>query len=329
MDIYQLITSLHLHRLEVRFTPQGIIEMPSWIGAVLRNRFLYAAHEVNMPEGKTLYDWINTFPYTKEHPYYKLLSGGFPKGFFFDCSTLPWHPSGFRLDPDHVYTFTLTLIGRCAEKYLYFIESLLKMCAGGMGHPMVPLTLIDITELGGTTIYNGEEQLVYPLTNPLHLDASIPPPEGKLAMALQMITPVALVNHSRKSENDQGYQGKLNNFPSFYQFIRSALHRMLTLYILYQADGWTETPQQLTDVVDQYIQPATRALLIAADIRYEKRYSTPKVGKKQVYAMAGYCGQLAFGQVPAHYFPLMQLCSLLGVGNDINYGLGIFTVTEI
>lgn len=326
MEIYQLLTTLHLHRLQIRFTPHSTIEMSSWIGAVLRNRFLYAAHEVVLPDGQTLYDWINTLPLVPTHPYYRLLSGGFPKGYFFDCTSLPCQQSGFRLEADRLYTFTLVLVGRSAASYLYFVEALLKMCAQGFGHPMVSLTLVDITESDGSLVYDGNEQQVYLLTNPLHLDETMDSPKGKLSLTLHLRTPVALVNHSRKAEGDQGYQGKLNNFPSFYQFIRSALHRMLTLFMLYEAEEWELTPQQLTEEVENYIQSSTRALLLGADIRYEKRYSTPRVGKDKVYTMAGYCGRLTFGQVPAHYLPLLQLSSLLGVGNDINYGLGMFIV---
>lgn len=328
MDIYHTLTSLYLHKLEIRFCPQGLVNTPYWVGAVWRNRFLHAAHEVITAEGDTLYDRLNTCPLVETHPYFKLLAGGFPKGFFFDCSSLPFSKGETRLEAGRLYTVTLTLIGKCARLHAYFVEALLNMCNDGLGHPVVPLSLIDITEVGGSLIFSEREGVVYPLRNPLRLDTSVEPPQGDIQLVIKLITPVSLMNPNRADSSGQGYQNKLNNFPSFYQFMRSALHRLLTLHLLYTDNDRTDTPQEMTEEIETYIQASARALLQQVELRHVSRYSTPRVGKNNVYALYGYIGFLSFSQVPACYEPLLQLCSLLGVGNDINYGLGMFRLSS-
>ena len=82
----------------------------------------------------------------------------------------------------------------------------------------------------------------------------------------------------------------------------------------------------MESLIGQYIQPSIQVLLLRADLRLEKRYNTPKKGENTVYTMNGYTGRLVFGQVPAHYLPLLLLAETLGVGANINYGLGCFQI---
>ena len=180
------------------------------------------------------------------------------------------------------------------------------MFARGFGHPVVPLSVIDIVERT-YTFDSGQD---------------VGGRGGVLELTFK--TPVCLMRSSR--EDSQGYQNKLNYFPSFYQLMRSLSYRLLTLGILYgDCDPWTDR-RQMDDWVQDYIAPSVRALLMQADLRYEKRYGTPKGGEKSVYVMGGYVGKLTFAHVPTAYIPVLDFASGLGVGGDIQYGLGRFDI---
>lgn len=323
MDILQTLDEIYFHKLDIRFYPNDVIQMPYWIGSVLRNRFLYTAEGVCNEQGTSLYTLLNTLPLSENHAYYKSLIGGFPKGFLFDCSTLPDVSGKVRLEKEHIYTFSLILIGRCADYYPLFVQTLQLMFSEGFGHPMVSLTLIDICE-NGDLLYSDNGGFLNPLSCPFKIDFPISYQEKEMPIMFHFKTPVNLISRVRNEKNENGYQSKLNNFPSFYQFMRSSLHRLFTLNLLYVNSEFESTPKLISESIEEFINPATRAILLHADIRYEKRYSTPRMNETNVYTMYGYCGTLSFDRISSHFIPLLSFNSYLGIGNDINYGLGIF-----
>ena len=304
-----LLQHLAISRLTVRFFAGERISMRFWIGSVLRNRFLYAADQVFDEQGVSLRRHIDTLPLPEEHLLYAQLRGGFPKGFLFDCSDLPYKAPGFILEANQVYAFDLVLIGNTIAHKPLYIEAVRVMLQHGFGHPIVPLTLIDITE----------QPLKRYVANP---DAG----SDKVNVELILKTPVSLFLPAKEDGN--GFQNKLNGFPSFYQFIRSITYRLMTLCILYAGDPIPIGKEQMDSQVEQYIQPAVQAFLLRANLCWEKRYNTPKKGENSVYTMGGYTGRIVFGQVPAHYLPLLAFAERLGVGANINYGLGCFQVRK-
>lgn len=301
-----ILNRLNLQRIDIRFFPNNPVEMNFWIGAVLRNRFLYAADKVICKQGISLRQLIETLPLQEEHFLYKQLRGGFPKGFLFDCSRLPYNAPGFILEADRIYTFSLILIGKNIVYKTLFIEAIQLMLNEGFGHPIVPMTIVDIAEKDISGFHSPSIE------------------QEQIKLELLFRTPVCLL-HSPKEESN-GFQNKLNNFPSFYQFMRSLAYRVITLGILYANGTEIESRKQMDEMIEQYIRPSAYALLLKADLHYEKRYSSPKKEEKKVYSMSGYTGKLVFGQVYANYFALLTFASELGVGSDINYGLGNFQV---
>lgn len=305
ITIETILEHLPYRRMDIRFFAERPVHMRHWIGAVLRNNFLRAAEEVHDAQGISLRQRLDTLPLPEQHFLYGQLCGGFPKGFFFDCSDIPYEAPGFVLQANRVYTVSLVRVGRCAGADEEFVEAVRRMFARGFGHPVVPLSVIDIVED------------TYTFASPDARDMN-----GWLELTFK--TPVCLMRSSR--EDSQGYQNKLNYFPSFYQLMRSLSYRLLTLGILYgDCDPWTDR-RQMDDWVQDYIVPSVRAMLMQADLRYEKRYGTPKGGEKSVYVMGGYVGKLAFGNVLFAYIPVLDFASGLGVGGDIQYGLGCFAV---
>lgn len=132
-DLLSLLEGFYFHCLDIRFYPSDTIQMPYWIGAVLRNRFLYAASQVKDSEGKTLFGWLDELPLPESHPCYKNLTGGFPKGYWFDCTTLPSGHKDFTLEKERVYTFSLMIVGHLNRLVPLFVEALQKMCNDGFG----------------------------------------------------------------------------------------------------------------------------------------------------------------------------------------------------
>lgn len=308
--MFDLIKGLYYHRFEVSFRPDADISVPSWSGAVLRNRFLCSAENIYVERDLSLRQWLDTLPLSENHSLYRHLAGGFPKGFLFDCSTLPFNGS-FTVKQSRTYSFGMILIGKCVEKVHFFAEALKLMFAEGWGTPKTSLALTGITEcMGGQTL---------PLFN-LEADDS-----RDVMLALQFKTPVNLINRPAQ-RNYQGYQGKLNCFPSFYQFMRSMMHRLATLNMLYTDNVGDFTQAEMKECIENFIRTASDAMLLDACIRYEKRHSTPRTDARNVYVMCGYCGTMVYGNVDSKFVPLISFASNLGVGNDINFGLGTFDV---
>lgn len=300
-----VIRHIPLCRIKVRFRPLADIRMSYWIGSVLRNRFLYMSSKVYSEQGISLYEIIDTLPLSGDHFLYKYLKGGFPKGFVFDYKDMD--PDSFLsgLDSDEIYSFSLVLIGSTIRYKSLFIQALRLTLESGFGHPMTPAEVIGIKEC--VEVDDVEEQ------------SSLSKTKGNLQ--LYFITPVSLM-HIRNDKSSNGFQNKLNNFPSLYQFIRSLTYRIITLYILYTEDSRFVSKEQIEQTISRYIDKASIPELDRAHIQYEKIRSTPKEGNNFVYTMEGYIGTLAFRNFPLHYKNLLSLGSKIGVGNNINYGMG-------
>lgn len=302
----EILKNLSCHNISIRFFARRQVRMRHWIGAVLRNNFLYAAEHVLNEEGISLRQLLEKLPLPEEHFLYKQLCGGFPKGFFFDCSHLPCANSEFILEADKVYTVSLVVIGRCIKYRYLFAKAVWQMFSRGFGHPVVPMEVVDI-----------DEQEVC-------CSSSVVASEKVLDVEFQFETPVCLMHLPQ--EEGGGFQNKLNNFPSFYQMVRSLAYRVLTLHMLYGEKAGLENREQMDEWIEQYVGLSTKAILLRADLRYEKRYSTPKKGTPRVYVLTGYMGRLVWGNVSASYLPLLVLGSYLGVGFHINYGFGKFCI---
>lgn len=301
-------TGLRIKTIEFRFFTEEVICMRHWIGAALRNRFLYEAEFVTDKDGVSLRSKIETLPIQENHFLYKQLKDGFPKGFILDCSNIPRYGDGFKLRANYIYNFRMILIGSFIENKELVIEAVKNMLSRGIGHPVKPMKLIDVIE-------NDSCSLPYITT-----DNEM----NKTVLELNLKTPVCLMHLPKESGN--GFQNKLNNFPSFYQFMRSITYRAITLSILYSGCTDFDNRQQMDEWIEEYISLSSKAILSEANIRYEKLYCTPKVGNSNVYVMNGYTGKLSFHNVEAYFIPLLEFCINIGVGSDINFGLGTFGI---
>ena len=329
MSMIELFYGLYCHRLEVRFCATSDISMNCWIGSVFRNGFLYASSEVYDSNNTSLFEKIESMPLPEEHPYYMQLKGGFPKGFFFDCSNFENDRKGFWLEKGRIYSVDLCLIGRFADYYNLFIRAIQVFCTKGFGKPRVPLCLIDVVEksISGdenllfTEVGEVDSTLMYPINFSQLLDLCKDDSITSI-VELEFKTPVALVSPKARGKNN-GFQDKLNSFPSFYQFMRSALYRAYILTMLYVDNTIGTDREQSESAIEEYLQKASEAFLIYANIRYAKLHSTPKKDRDNIYVFGGFVGKLTFTDVSDIYIPIIKMISYLGIGNDINYGLGM------
>lgn len=304
-----LLEDLQAYKIDIRFFAEQNVQMRYWIGAVLRNRFLYAAAHVFDEQGTSLLNILNTFALPEHHFLYKQLCGGFPKGFLFDSCSLPGHGSGFLLESDKVYSFSLIIIGNQIKYKFLFVHALKLMLEEGFGTPIVPLTIIDI-----------KEEVIQMQQASLSVE--------NVTCKLHFKTPVSLVQASG-CKMGGGFQNKLNNFPSFYQFMRSLIYRLATLEILYSNQNFFGSKDEMDAFVDNFIIQSAEASLLSAEIKLKTCYSSPKIGQNNVYTMRGFTGTLCFSNVSSYFIPFILLGVDLGVGSNINYGLGHYDVTLI
>lgn len=322
MNINDRLTNLYFHRLEVRFFSERNISMPFWPGAMWRNNFLHAASFVYDETGKSLFEIIDTLPINDGHSLYRQLKDGFPKGYLFDVSRLPANDGKLCLKRERVYRFSLILIGHLADSHELFVRALMKMFDFGIGDSMTSLHLVDIVERCGVWVKRGDSSEICPLYHPLGIRDFEMDKRCQGVLTIAFDTPTRLIDFDKVKGKTCGYQGRINGFPSFYQVVRSAVYRMLTLEALYVNPGLIVSEQELTSSVDDFMLAATEAQLLDADIRLYSCRSTPKEGYDSVYVMNGYVGRVVFENVYEIYAPIMYLASHLGIGNDINYGLG-------
>lgn len=300
------IKNLKSYRIDICFYPESDVNLKYWIGAVLRNRFLYAADKVTDINGISLRQIIDTLPLSEEHFLFKQLKGGFPKGFLFDCSTLPHDNRGFVLKAETSYSFGLILIGKTIEYRNMYEKALRIMLESGFGEPVVKMKIISISNDNISTI---NSDIIS---------------QDNMKLGLKFITPVNITPGNGHDSN--GFQNKMNQFPSFYQFIRSLAYRIATLSLLYCDYRIFNTKDEMDNDIEKYVSHSVQAILTEARISRKTCYSTPKKGKQYVYTMHGYTGELYFENVPSRYIPIITFGKSIGVGADINYGLGCYDI---
>lgn len=327
-----LSPSFFCHKLSVRFYPEDDIRMGAWIGAVIRNNFLYAAENVYDEHGQSLRQNIDHLTLPDNHPYYRQFSGGIPKGILFDCSAIPCTEKGFVLEKNHIYTIHLILAGSFLSYYPQVIEAVRSLFARGFGYPMIASTIIDIFETTNDKqhhiLYSDNCNFLNPPCHPIRLAdyyEEFHPTSQKMSLTLRFLTPISLLHPRTKVNKEISYQDKLNCFPSFYQFMRSTVYRLMSLNLLYGKETGIIDQQTTETELNTYIDAATETVLLQANISYKRLYSTPRKEQSSVYMMNGYQGTITWGNVDNKYIPLLSFASHLGVGNDINFGLGMFT----
>ena len=147
MNILDCFSNFYYHRFDIRFSSTQDVAMNCWIGAVFRNGFLKVASEVYDDDNVSLYTHIETLPLSSNHPYYVQFNGGFPKGFYFNCSEFSSFTKGFVLKQQHTYTIQLYLMGSFSKHWRLMLKALELFFMQGIGYPRNPLRILVILEI--------------------------------------------------------------------------------------------------------------------------------------------------------------------------------------
>jgi tetrahydromethanopterin S-methyltransferase subunit B len=297
---------LSYKRIYVHFVPERNMHINAWIGAVLRNNFLVNTSKVFADDGLSLYQHIEEFSLSIDNPYYSHLAGGFPKGVWLDCRELA-RVNG-ELYAGQVYSFSIIMMGWCAQYAHLAVSAVEQIFLDGIGHPKVRANIVNVSD-------NDDERSSILYSN-FVLQNNAP---KYATVKIMHETPICLFRQRNKKDSSVSYQDKLNGFPSFYQFMRSIVSRVNTLGMLY-GNG------PLTEDVDEFITHATDAYLSSADLHYTKLHSTPKKGRSNVYVMDGYVGSIVWSNVPTVYLPILAFATGISVGYNIPFGLGAYTI---
>ena len=117
------------------------------------------------------------------------------------------------LHKDGIYSFSVCLIGAMSRYYASFIEAIKKMCARGIGTPMVSLNLIDVSEThpfhaSRLLWFNGTET-INELKLPIRFDDFVQQPALKNKIRIQLITPLNLVQSREKKNKGKEKKGRV------------------------------------------------------------------------------------------------------------------------
>ena len=324
---YLLQHKLFFHRLNIRIAATRDTNFDAWTGAVLRNNLLYASEQIKTEDNLTLFGQINRLPLSPQHQLYKEMSGGFPRGYTLilqshDDITNP----GCAVKKGEVVSFSLILTGSIAKWYQHFVQAVDIMCQRGLGHPQCPFLLVDVSEVSvsgdinllaaGTTFINSSLRYPHRFENYVSL-------EKAATLLIRYVTPVSFTKSGTKHSSAASWQDKCNNFPGFYQFVRSIAFRFVKLSILYCTE---ECKEYNTKEIEHYLEQAGEASL--QDVVLQK-ITLPGVFQKEKRRRinhSGYIGEQRYSGVNPKYIPLLQFMSGIGVGNEVVYGMGRYEI---
>lgn len=326
--------ALYYHQFSIRITPTENVKITGWLGAVIRNNFLFAAEQVMISERQeTLREFINTIPLPQSHPLYGELRNGFPAPYVIslDSHAQCIHPAKF-IRKGEVVSFSLFIIGNASLQYLYFLQAIQSMCSRGFGNQMTPFLLMDVFEISDQQdshlVMVGENilstVLKYPITIKECDDCN--GLQGETLLRLDLTTPLKLYRPAPKTESQFSYQDKMNGFPSFYQFIRSVAYRFFHLTELYTSPDDKESMETKRNELETFIQKATSAILHSADIQHVTLPNTLKKESINRANLSGYVGALHFKGSLSAFMPLLLFMRDLGVGHEVVFGLGRYEV---
>ena len=331
---FEEFKNLSYRRYDVQIKATGDVVFDAWQGAIIRNNLLYAAEQVRIQKSaRSLREQIDFFPLAAVHPLYSELKEGFPKGYVLTNFSFADAPIIKTNDPctdvketliirkDDPFCFSLLLIGHFNDYRFYFFEAIRQMCERGIGKPLTPFTLTDISEIPSSPIVLSS---LISRSEFTQQGADETPSE----ITIRFLTPVILYRLKDKKNTRLSYQDKTNRFPSFYQLIRSCFSRLQKLYALYENPSDKTASLFDESSTETYLEKAGYPLLKSANIQHTTYPNTQKKGKKNELPLAGYIGEQSYAGYLQQYLPLLKFMEELGVGNETVYGMGRFEIEK-
>jgi hypothetical protein len=311
-SFYELTNPFGFLELEITTSASDPVSIDGWLGAAIRNNFLYAAENTRVAEDVSLRQLIDTFALSESHPLYNNMKGGFPKGYAISLSSHTDNVYKRRLDKGEKIRFSILLFGHYARYNFIICEAIKKMCERGLGTPLIPFTLESIlikSEVSLSQFMNQKKG------------------SAQKEITIQYVTPTNLFSQSAKHEPGV-YTNRQHEFPGFYQLVRSSAYRIArlsTLYIYPQDIGYYD---ELEKHIEPFTQYAVSVLLSSAQLKRIETQSTPKKDTPDRIQFAGYTGKLTFTGNFNYYLPLLIFTQNIGTGSNTTYGLGQFRIVE-
>ena len=201
-SILNIYKNLFYSCFDIKMCATEAVRFDAWPGAILRNNLLFAAEQIRIQKtGRSLREQIDTFSLNDNHSLYKELKEGFPKGYVLtDFSHTNLLEPSIAIRKDEIFSFSLLLIGHFNDYRFYFFEAIREMCERGIGKPMTPFQLMDITESPSS-----------PVTLSDFLQPEIT--DGFSELTVHFLTPTILYRLKGKKNTQLSYQDKTNRFP--------------------------------------------------------------------------------------------------------------------
>ena len=337
-----LYKNLTYYCYKVQINANDDVVFDAWPGAIIRNNLLFAAEQIRIQKtGRSLREQIDVFPLEDDHPLYKELKDGFPKGYVLtDFSTTDTTNPYITIRKGELVSFSLLLIGYFNDYRFYFFEAIRQMCERGFGKPVTPFLLSAISETPSSPVslsgflqtesngsLSGNTETPSPSISSSNV-GQLETVDDQAEIKIRFLTPVMLFRMKEKKNTQLSYQDKTNRFPSLYQLVRSSFLRIQKLYALY------ENPSEKTNTyfdettLESYLENATQALLKSANIQHISLQNTQKKGMKNEMPLSGYTGKQSYYGNLRRYLPLLRFSAELGVGNETVYGMGRFEIVE-
>ena len=315
MDFLRLYNQFHYYRFDIRMVAIKDVILDAWIGAIIRNNLLYAAEQIRIQKtNRSLREQIDIFPLNDDHPLYKELKEGFPKGYVLtNFSHANKVDATLTLHENEIFCFSLLLIGKYNDYRFYFFEAIREMCERGIGKPLTPFRLFDITAYS---------------ISPISLSDFLQQENRVSEITVRFQTPMNLYRLKEKKNKQISYQDKCNRFPSLYQLIRSAFYRLQKLHALYVEPAVYSLLLFEETLLETYLEKAGQPLLQSANIQFISQPNTQKKEMKNEIPLAGYVGEQKYTGHFHQYLPLLKFMAELGIGNETVYGLGRYEIEE-
>jgi hypothetical protein len=304
----------------------------AWTGVIIRNNLLYAAGKVWIEdEQQTLRERIDTFTLTDTHPLYKELKDGFPKGYVItNFSHSDMQSSSVEIKKNEIFSFSFVLTGVFCEYKSYFFQAFRLMCERGIGKPLTPFLLLDISEQS----QSGESQIIAVAKTDLSTDLQYPvrladfiadnEPDECSEITVRYVTPIILFKFRTKENFHLSYQNKYNHFPSFYQLVCSAIFRLQKLYAMYMDEECNPASFDET-LMFEYLEKAGQLLLQSTNLNYlslQNSLTKEKINEP----LSGYVGEQTYSGYFREYLALLQFMKDINIGDETVYGMGQYEV---
>lgn len=321
-----MFATFYFHKLEFRISPTSDTTMPGWVGAVLRNNFMYAAESICTGRNTSFRNILDTLSISSEHPLFPELKGSIPKGLYIrpnpnTVSLLDKQEDYVR--PSQWLEFSVTVFGRMESYIPAVIDTVESMCARGFGHPMTPFVITGIYSYlpdGNRVPYSEQDP------HPIRLFDYQSQEQQTVRLKLSLDTPTDVINvNTFKDAEGMSYQDITSSFPSFYLIAKTALNRIEKLNTIYcDTDPMAHYQEEHNAMLELLKTGCHGVKLSSAEIFRLHTGSTPKKGQSEVIPIVGYVGKLAFSGVPASFIPYLCMAQHIGIGRNVAYGSGSF-----